>query len=105
MCPERDVSLAATASAIREPLIQKLTSRLIDGLEGRGWKITSPLDKDRRSGIDTFEVPDATRAAHMLLSQGVVVAPRVNTLRVSPHFFKTENEIDAFLEKIGPRNL
>jgi len=91
--------------AEREPLIQKLISRLIEGLEGRGWKITSPLDRDRRSGIVTFEVPHAAKVAGMLLSQGVVVAPRVNTLRVSPHFFNTENEIDSLLEKLGAGRL
>jgi selenocysteine lyase/cysteine desulfurase len=35
-----------------------------------------------------------------LQDERVVVAPRVNALRVSPHFFNKENEIDALLEKI-----
>ena len=84
----------------REPLIDKLTTRLLDGLKKKARKITSPLEKTRRSGIVTFEVADAAKVAQKMQSEGVIVAPRVNTLRVSPHFFNTENEIDAFLEKI-----
>lgn len=84
----------------REPLIEKLTGRLLDGLKKKARKITSPLERGRRSGIVTFEVADAAKVALKLQSQGVIVAPRVNTLRVSPHFFNIENEIDAFLEKI-----
>jgi selenocysteine lyase/cysteine desulfurase len=84
----------------REPLIGKLTDRLLDGLRGRTRRVTSPLDKERRSGIVTFEVDSAGKVARRLHEEGVVVAPRVNTLRVSPHFFNTEKEIDVLLEKI-----
>jgi len=38
--------------------------------------------------------------AQRLQKQNVVVAPRVNTLRVSPHFFNKEQEIDMLLEKL-----
>jgi selenocysteine lyase/cysteine desulfurase len=34
------------------------------------------------------------------LEEHVVVAPRVNTLRVSPHFYNTKDEIDRLLEKV-----
>lgn len=84
----------------REPLIQKLTDRLVDGLKRHSRRVTSPLEKDRRSGIVTFEVDEAGKLARRLQEHGVIVAPRVNTLRVSPHFFNTEAEIDALLNAI-----
>jgi cysteine desulfurase/selenocysteine lyase len=84
----------------REPLIRRLTDRLLDGLVKRSRKVTSPIEGDRRSGIVTFRVDNAGAVARKLQMEGVVVAPRVNTLRVSPHFFNKESEIDAFLEKI-----
>jgi cysteine desulfurase/selenocysteine lyase len=88
------------ASADRWPIIERLTERLVEGLRRRSKKVTSPLEKERRSGIITFEVDDAGGTARRLQADGVVVAPRVNTLRVSPHFFNTENEIDTLLAKI-----
>jgi selenocysteine lyase/cysteine desulfurase len=84
----------------RWPIIERLTERLIVGLAGRSKAITSPLEKERRSGIVTFEVDNAGKVARRLQDEGVVVAPRVNTLRVSPHFFNTEGEIDSLVEKV-----
>jgi cysteine desulfurase/selenocysteine lyase len=86
--------------ADREPLIEKITDYLVDGLRERSKRVTSPLERERRSGIITLEVDDAAKVARRLLGEGVVVAPRVSTLRVSPHFFNTKAEIDSFLEKI-----
>ena len=84
----------------RAPLIERLNGRLIDGLSNKGKRLTSPVEKDRRSGIVTFEVEDAARVALRLQKEKVVVAPRVNTLRVSPHFYNKEQEIDILLEKV-----
>jgi selenocysteine lyase/cysteine desulfurase len=84
----------------RAPLIERLNGRLIEGLSRKGKRITSPVEKDRRSGIVTFEVDDAARVAGRLQKENVIVAPRVNTLRVSPHFYNKEEEIDLLLEKV-----
>jgi selenocysteine lyase/cysteine desulfurase len=84
----------------RWPLIQKLNERLADGLRRKKRRVTSPSEKERLSGIVTFEIPEAARVAKRLLEEHVVVAPRVNTLRVSPHFYNTESEIDLLLEKV-----
>jgi len=84
----------------REPLVEHLNKRLVDGLAEKGKKITSPLEAGRRSGIVTFEVEDATQVSRKLLQEHVVVAPRPNTLRVSPHFYNTDREVDTFLEKL-----
>jgi selenocysteine lyase/cysteine desulfurase len=84
----------------RAPLIERLRKHLIEGLGKRAKRITSPVEKERGSGIVTFEVDGAVETARRLQEQRVVVAPRVNTLRVSPHFYNTEREIDILLEKI-----
>jgi selenocysteine lyase/cysteine desulfurase len=84
----------------REPLVEHLNNRLVEGLERKKKKITSPLEPARRSGIVTFEVEDATQLSRKLLREHIVVAPRANTLRVSPHFYNTEQEVDTFLEKL-----
>jgi cysteine desulfurase/selenocysteine lyase len=93
-------ALEFTQPEDREPLILRLTDRLLDGLAARSKRVTSPLEKERRSGIMTFETSNAGTVARKLREEGLVVAPRVNTLRVSPHFFNKDSEIDALLEKI-----
>jgi selenocysteine lyase/cysteine desulfurase len=84
----------------RWPLIQKLNQRLVDGLRRKSRPVTSPLEKERLSGIVTFQIPEAAHVAKRLLKEHVVVAPRVNTLRVSPHFYNTEREVELLLEKV-----
>jgi cysteine desulfurase/selenocysteine lyase len=84
----------------RAPTIERLTERLFKGLHRQGKKVTSPTGKDRRSGIVTVEVDNAGQVAKSLQEQNVIVAPRVNTLRISPHFYNTEQEIDMLLEKL-----
>lgn len=84
----------------RAPMIERLNDRLLEGLKKKGKRVTSPVQKERRSGIVTFEVENAARLADRLQEERVIVAPRVSTLRVSPHFYNTEHEIDTFLDKI-----
>jgi cysteine desulfurase/selenocysteine lyase len=84
----------------RAPAIERLTEHLITGLEKLGRRVTSPTETARRSGIVTFEVEDAGRLAKRLQDENVIVAPRVNTLRISPHFYNTEAEIDTLLQKL-----
>jgi cysteine desulfurase/selenocysteine lyase len=84
----------------RGPLVEHLNRRLVDGLQSKGKKVTSPLEAGRRSGIVTFRAEDATQVSKKLLEEHIVVAPRANTLRVSPHFYNTDDEVDTFLSRI-----
>lgn len=84
----------------RAPLIERLNEFLVEGLRKSGKRVTSPIEKERRSGIVTFEVKDAAKVAQKLQKDGIIVAPRVNTLRVSPHFYDSEEDINTFLGKI-----
>jgi selenocysteine lyase/cysteine desulfurase len=84
----------------RWPLIEQLNEHLVEGLRKRRRRVMSPLDKNRRSGIVNFELEGAGSVAKKLLKEHVIVAPRVNTLRVSPHFYNLEEEIDVLLGKV-----
>ena len=84
----------------RWQLIEKLNEHLVDGLANGGREVMSPFEKERRSGIVTFKLEGAGSVAKRLLGEHVVTAPRVDMLRVSPHFYNTQNEIDSFLAKL-----
>lgn len=82
--------------------IRTLADRLVDGLEGsNSVRVRSCLDESSRSGIVSLACRDCDAAAQRLLKNGLVVSVRDGGLRVSPHFYNTENEIDGLLGELG----
>jgi selenocysteine lyase/cysteine desulfurase len=73
-------------------------SRHIDRLVARlDRDFYTPIlfEKQHRSGILSLQCPvDADDLAGKLMEQGVVSAPRAGYLRLAPHFYLTEAEID-----------
>lgn len=86
-----------------EARILELTDGLIRGLQQGGCRITTPLgDRRRRSGIVCFRHPavDSATLAGRLLEAGVVIAVRGDVIRVSPHFYNTEAELERLLDAL-----
>jgi selenocysteine lyase/cysteine desulfurase len=77
-----------------------LTERLRSGLVAQGHSVFGPHAREEASGIVTF-VPRQGSAEHLLerfLAHRVQVAARGGMVRISPHFYNTEEEIDRVLE-------
>lgn len=79
-----------------ERQIERLTERLMEGLGPLG-RLGTPLDAARRAGIVHFQVDEATRVHERLVAAGVQVSLRSGGVRFSPHFWNTEEEVDAAL--------
>jgi selenocysteine lyase/cysteine desulfurase len=77
-----------------------LTDRLRAGLAAQGHSVFGPCAREESSGIVSFEPRQqgAERLAELLLSHHVQVAERCGMVRISPHFYNTEEEIDRVLE-------
>ena len=77
---------------------QTLTRRIIALADDAGLDVLSPREDERRSGLVRVRVPggrqEAERVLHELFERHVVLDSRIDTLRISPHFFNTEDEID-----------
>ena len=77
-----------------------LTDRLRRGLLKRGHSVFGPQSREGASGIVSF-VPRQGTAEGLLesfLAHRVQVAARCGMVRISPHFYNTEAEIDRVLE-------
>jgi selenocysteine lyase/cysteine desulfurase len=66
----------------------------------RGLRLVSRTEAPRRSGIVTFaaESVPAAELHPKLLAAGVACALRGDGIRLSPHFYQGEAEIEAFFE-------
>jgi kynureninase len=87
--------------AIREKSL-RLTRRLIDAALARGWPVRTPLADAERGGSVVVDVPDGARVTDALLAQDVIVDYRPNAgIRLAPHFYNTEAEIDRAVETMA----
>jgi selenocysteine lyase/cysteine desulfurase len=84
---------------IAERVLQ-LTDRLRCGLLAQGHSVFGPRAREEASGIVSF-VPrqgGPERLLDLFLAHRVQVAARGRMVRIAPHFYNTEEEIDRVLE-------
>lgn len=82
----------------KEKRILHLTDRLIEGLLSREYDVVTPLDPRERSGVVCFRpIGDPLETLARAEAEKVIVSVRMGVVRVSPHFYNTDEEIDRLL--------
>jgi kynureninase len=78
-----------------------LTGRVVEMASERGIEIRSPLEPSERSGMVCLQFEGSEEATAALVEGGVIVDWRPDCgLRVSPHFYNTEDELGVFFERL-----
>jgi len=76
----------------------RLTRRILDHALARGYGVNTPLDDGERGGTVTVDVPGSAAVAQALLEREVIVDHRPGAgIRMAPHFYTTEAELDHAL--------
>ena len=83
-----------------EKRILKLTDHLIEAVKDLGYELQTPEESQCRSGIVNFKIDKPKEVAEKLNKKGIVVSARSHGIRVSPHFYNTEEEIDKLIREI-----
>jgi kynureninase len=79
----------------------ELTDQVIAGADEMGLPVRTPRDRAARGGVVNIGVgPRAQEICHALLSRGVCTDFRGDGLRVSPHFFNTEDDVDRLYREL-----
>ncbi len=79
----------------------RLTRRLMDGALARGYRVNTPLDDGERGGTVTIDAPGGAETAQELIRREVIVDYRPGAgIRMAPHFYNTEEEIDRALQTL-----
>jgi kynureninase len=90
----------AGIDAIREKSL-RLTSRLIELADARGYTVNAPRDPQKRGGTIALDVPHGYEVTQHLLSRNILVDYRVGAgIRIAPHFFTKEEELDEAVFEI-----
>jgi len=79
----------------------RMTSRLIELADQRGWKVNAPREAVRRGGTVAIDMPNSRDVCQELLRRDVLVDWRPNAgVRFSPHFYNTMEEIDRAIQTV-----
>jgi kynureninase len=91
---------AAGIANIREKS-KRQTARLVELADQRGWRINTPRDPERRGGTVSIDMPDSQEVAQGLLRREIIVDWRPQAgVRMSPHFYTKDEEIEAAINAV-----
>ncbi|HSJ64536.1 MAG TPA: aminotransferase class V-fold PLP-dependent enzyme [Gemmatimonadaceae bacterium] len=92
----RDAGIEAIRAKSR-----RQTARLLELADARGYGVHAPRDPDRRGGTVAFSVPHAFEVSQALLAREIVVDYRPEAgIRVAPHFYTDDAEIESAVQAI-----
>jgi len=84
-----------------EKRVLNLTSRLIEAVKDRGCRLQTPEEPSEcRSGVVNFLIDKPDERVQRLEKKGIIVSARAHGIRVSPHFYNTEEEIDKLIDEL-----
>lgn len=102
------VALGAALELLLEAGIDRIHSRVLNlgdivigEAQERGFQVRTPPGRHERGGIVSFSGGfDPAKLREDLMRSGIVVNSRGGALRVSPHFYNTEEEIRLLFREI-----
>jgi kynureninase len=98
--PGLEILNKAGIEAIRAKSIA-MTTRLLEGAKGRGWRVNTPENANERAGTVSIDCPHAYEVSRELLAREIMIDYRPKAgIRVSPHFYNRADECDFTLMQI-----
>jgi kynureninase len=98
--PGHDIIREVGVANIREHNI-RLTTKLAEMALERRLTVNTPLEPQKRTGWIGIDFENADRVYKQLIAKRIFVDYRPNCgIRVSPHFYTTDEEIDRFFEAV-----
>jgi len=79
-----------------------MTDHIIERADEAGLAVASPRAHERRGGIVALRFPGDEAVARNLIASGFVCSYR-GGLRIAPHFYNTDEEIDLFMDELVRR--
>ncbi len=77
----------------------RLATHVTDAALARGWRVSTPLEAERRTGWVGIDVPDGARVLHELVARRIYVDYRPGCgLRIGAHFYTTDEDVERFLD-------
>jgi selenocysteine lyase/cysteine desulfurase len=75
--------------------IEHLTARIAAGAQARGWRLVTPAAPGRHGALMAIAATDAPALVRELAAEGIVVSDRDGNVRISPHYYNNDDDIDT----------
>ena len=80
---------------------KRQTARLIELADNHGWRVNTPRHPEKRGGTVSIDMPDSQEVCSQLLKRDILVDWRPKAgVRMSPHFYNTDQELDAAISAV-----
>jgi kynureninase len=80
---------------------RRQTTKLIELADRHEWPVRTPRDPERRGGTVSVDMPHAYDVCRELLKRDILVDWRPNAgVRMSPHFYTTDEELDRAIAAV-----
>jgi len=80
---------------------KRQTARLIELADKHGWRVNTPRDPEKRGGTVSIDMPDSQEVCNQLLKRDILVDWRPKAgVRMSPHFYNTDRELEAAISAV-----
>ena len=81
---------------------ERQVAKLIELADGHGWKVNTPRDPEKRGGTVSIDMPNAKEVCAELLKRDVLVDWRPKAgVRMSPHFYTSDQEIETAISSVA----
>lgn len=83
-----------------EERVRTLTTALIGLADRRRLSVRTPRAWEERAGIVSIAIPDVEKTVARLRTQRIIVSAKDGALRVSPHVYNTEEELEKLIQAL-----
>ncbi len=82
--------------------VEALGDELIEGLQGQGWTVMTPVHTDRRAGNVSIAVDEAVAVRDTLIEKNVHTWGGDGRVRASIHLYNNSADVSAYLAALRP---
>ena len=78
--------------------IGELTGAIKEGAMRRGFNLASPVDPQKHGALITLRSHKVDLLVKRLESDGIITSSRDDNLRISPHFYNNQRDVDRLMD-------
>lgn len=81
--------------------IRDLTSAIKEGVMKRGFNLVSPVDPAKHGALITVRSHKVDLLVKWLAKDGIITSSRDNNLRISPHVYNDQHDVDCLIDSLS----